>query len=391
MLDCRAEDFFLPQGHHYLNCAYMAPMSRAVEEAGIAGIRAKRTPAAITPADFFATSTSLRETFARLVGVSDPNRIAIVAAASYGLAVAAKNLPFSRGQHVLALTEQFPSNVYTWQRLATESGGSLIHVEPGDGPGRGPRWNDRILEAIGRDTAIVALPQVHWADGTLFDLERIGARCRDVGASLVVDGTQSVGAMSFDVESVQPDVLVCAGYKWLLGPYSIGLAYFGPRLDQGTPLEENWISRRNSDDFAGLVRYRDEYGPSATRYDVGERSNFILAPMLLAALGLLESWGIDNIQAYCETIATPIVEAAQELGYRVEDAADRGAHLFGLRMPEGTNTESLRAELAGRDVSVSIRGDAIRVAPNVYNDMTNVDALVAGLTAHARTRSAVSI
>lgn len=369
----------------------MAPMSRAVEQAGIEGIRAKRTPAAITPADFFATNTKLRATFARLVGVPDANRIAIVAAASYGLAAAAKNLPFSRGQHVLALAEQFPSNVYTWRRLAGEKGGSLIQIDPGEGPGRGRRWNDRILEAIGRDTAIVALPQVHWADGTLFDLERIGARCRDVGAALVIDGTQSVGAMPFDVGSIQPDVLVCAGYKWLLGPYSIGLAYYGPRFDQGTPLEENWISRRDSDDFAGLVRYRDEYGPSATRYDVGERSNFILAPMLLAALDLLESWGIDNIQAYCETIASPIVEAALALGYRVEDAADRGAHLFGLRMPEGTDTESLRDELARRDVSVSIRGDAIRVAPNVYNDMSDVDALVSGLTAHARTHAPTSV
>ena len=134
--------------------------------------------------------------------------------------------------------------------------------------GRGREWNERLLDAIDSRTAIVALGHVHWTDGTKFELVAAGARAREVGAALVVDGTQSVGAMPFDVAAIQPDVLVCATYKWLMGPYSLGFAYLAPRFDEGEPLEETWIGRAGSDNFKDLVRYRDDTSraPSATTW-----------------------------------------------------------------------------------------------------------------------------
>ena len=151
---------------------------------------------------------------------------------------------------------------------------------------------------IDEQTAVVAIPEVHWTDGTRFDLTRVGAKARACGAKLVIDATQSVGAMPFDFQGIQPDAVVCAGYKWLMGPYSIGLAYFGPAYDDGVPLEENWITRRGSQDLSSLVRYQEEYQPGAVRFDVGERSNFVLMPMLEAGLSQVLNWGPAAIQAY---------------------------------------------------------------------------------------------
>ncbi len=127
--------------------------------------------------------------------------------------------------------------------------------------GHGEGWNSRIIEAIDADTALVALPHVHWTDGTQFDLVEIGRRAREVGAALVVDGTQSVGALPFDVQIVQPDALICSAYKWLLGPYSIALGYFGSRFDNGVPLEETWLGRLGSEDFTKLINYQSQYHP----------------------------------------------------------------------------------------------------------------------------------
>ena len=75
-----------------------------------------------------------------------------------------------------------------------------------------------MCEAITTDTAAVMVPTVHWYDGITFDLPRVAEAARAAGAALIVDGTQSVGALPFDCAIVQPDALVCAGYKWLLGP-----------------------------------------------------------------------------------------------------------------------------------------------------------------------------
>ncbi len=375
MLPCQKHLFSLPANAHYLNCAYMSPVSKAVEEAGIAGIRAKRAPAAIGANDFFETTASVKHIFADLVH-APTSSISIVPSASYGMATVARNLPLETGQEIILAGEQFPSNVYPWIRLAGETGATVRFISaPEDGKSRGRRWNEHILESISTKTGLVAMGNVHWADGTLFDLEAIGTRCREVGAAFVIDGTQSVGALPFDVEKIKPDALVCAGYKWLLGPYSIGLAYYGPKFAGGMPLEENWITREGSENFGGLVQYRDAYQPGADRYDVGEKSNFILLPMLQQALLHLQNWQIPEIQKYCSALTSNLCSEVQELGFMLEEENWRAAHLFGVRVRKDIPMERLTSAISEANISVSIRGTAVRISPNVYNDETDISAL----------------
>ena len=382
MLTCQKSHFALPLGLHYLNCAYMAPLAHRVRTAGIAGIDRRAAPQLIGPRDFFEESDLVRCLFSRIINSPDPNRIAIVPSVSYGLATVARNVRAAAGDNIVVLDEQFPSNVYTWRRLCAERGLTLRTVSPPphQAGGRAGEWNARVLTAIDRRTAVVAVPQVHWTDGTLFDLEHIGQRARACHALFVVDGTQSVGAFPFDIQRIQPDALVCAGYKWLLGPYSTGLAYYGRVFDDGTPLEEGWITRRDSDVFADLVRYRDDYQGAAVRYDVGERSNFTLLPMLAAALELVLQWTVPAIQDYCRALTAEVTETLRERGYWIEEDTWRGSHLFGVRPPDTGHTAALSSRLSARQVTVSLRGDAIRVAPHLYNDGGDIRALFDALT-----------
>ena len=382
MLTCRKSSFSLPDDEHYLNCAYMSPLSVAVETAGMTGVARKRVPSRIATSDFFTESDRARALFARLVNAPDPTRVAIIPAASYGLAIAARNLPAGAGQNIVVTHEQFPANVHAWRRLARDRGVEIRVVAPPevvDGRGRG--WNERLLDAIDASTAIVALGHVHWTDGTKFDLDAIGRRAREVGAALVVDGTQSVGAMPFDVQAIQPDALVCATYKWLMGPYSMGFAYLGPRFDAGEPLEETWIGRAGSEHFKDLVHYRDDYQPGALRYDVGERTNFALMPMAIAALEQVLDWQPARVQEYCAALTADLFDRVRALGYTVEAPEFRGAHLFGLRAPAGTDISAVGERLRERKVLVSLRGSALRVSPHVYNDARDIEALIDALSA----------
>ncbi|HEX9109009.1 MAG TPA: aminotransferase class V-fold PLP-dependent enzyme [Longimicrobiales bacterium] len=377
MLTCKRDFFSIPEDQHYLNAAYMGPLSRASQEAAQRAVRRKALPYTIESRDFFEESDEARALFARLVNIPAPQSVALIPSVSYGVGIAARNLTARAGQSIVLVEEEFPSNVYPWRALAREKG---LHIRtvgaPVAVPNRAEEWSQALLEAIDADTACVALPQVHWADGTIFDLESIARRCREVSAMLVVDGTQSVGAFPFDVERIRPDVLVVAGYKWLLGPYSMGLLYLAPRLlAEGRPLEETWLGRVGAEDFAGLVRYRDEYQPGAARFDVGERSNFLLMPILVTALRQLLEWGVEDIQAYCRALSTPLVEDARELGFTAEEDAWRAPHLFGLRLPAGLDSARLQQALAERAVHVSRRGSALRIAPHVYNDKRDTAAL----------------
>ena len=353
----------------------MGPLPRVSEEAGFDAIRRKGLPSQIVPPDAFWDTDRLRELFARLIHADDPARIAIQPGVSYGVATAARNLPVASGQSVVITHEQFPGNYYSWKRLAAESGGELRVARPPVGRDRGRGWNDRLLEAIDSDTAVVSVPNVHWTDGTYFDLVEVGRRCRDVGAALVVDATQSVGALDFDLAAVQPDVLICSTYKWLLGPYSLSLAYFGPRFDAGTPLEETWIARDQSRDFQHLVNYQDAYQPGAVRYDVSERSNFFLAPIAAASLELILEWQPTRIQEYCRDLTKDFLGEIGMLGYSVEDEGWRSSHLFGVRAPDSVDLAELRDTLSARNVSASLRGTALRLAANVYNDEHDVGVL----------------
>lgn len=380
-LPCQKHLFSLEDGVHYLNCAYMSPLLQSVEAAGLQGLFSKRNPFRIAPADFFSGAIELKPLFAQLIG-AQADQIAIIPSVAYGMSIVVRNLKAEAGQQIVTVHEDFPSDVYPLQRLCLEKNLTLNMIPPPETlMGRGQRWNEQILAAITPGTALVSLPHVHWADGTRFDLKAIGQRAKEVGALLVVDGTQSVGALPFDVREFGVDALICGGYKWLMGPYSLGLAYLGDYFNDGIPLEESWMNRQNSDNFRRLVDYEPNYRPGAARYDVGEHSNFVLLPMLTAALRQLLDWTPGAIQAYCRQLTEPLIQFLREHDFWVEDPAWRGEHLLGLRLPAGVDLEKLQANLAQRNVLVSVRGDSIRVAPHLYNDSADVDALVAVLAA----------
>ena len=383
-MKCQRDLFSLPDGQHYLNCAYMSPLLKAVETAGLNGLKRKTVPAEIGTADFFDPAEELRQSFARLIHTS-PERIALIPAVSYGMGIATYNLPIKPDQNVVIPGEEFPSNVYPWLEQCKRTRATLRTVDrPRETHAQGKVWNTRFLEAIDTHTAVVALSSVHWTDGTLFDLEQIGQRAREVGALFIVDGTQSVGALPFDFERVQSDLLVCAGYKWLLGPYQYSFAAVGNRLLDGEPFEHNWINRKDSQNFSALINYQSEYQPGARRFDTGERSNFIMIPMLLAALKQIGEWGVDNIQTYCARLSEELGLALDGTPYTVAPPHERAAHLFGVRIAAAEHIPAILEALRRRDVYVSQRGSSIRVSPHVYNTKEDILALAEALRAVMR-------
>ncbi len=379
-LTCQKHLFSLPEDSHYLNCATMGPNLKSVEQAGIQGILRKSQPHHITQETFFETTAAVKPLFARLINCSDAERIALIPSVSYGMAIVAKNLAYKpglqAGQEILLIQDEFPSDVYAWEEICRDKQLEIKTIAaPEELADRGKRWNECILEAITSNTCLVMLPNVHWTDGTKYDLVAVSRRAREVGAWFVIDGTQSVGALPLDLQVIQPDALICAGYKWLLGPYSLGAAYFSEAFDNGLPLEQNWINRKGSEEFSRLIDYQTDYRPKAARYSVGEQSNFILLPMLAAALTQLFEWQPERIQAYCKGLTTPILPQLKTAGYWVEDETWRSSHLFGIRLPAHMHMADVKQALTAHKIQVSFRGNAIRISPHVYNEMAEMELL----------------
>lgn len=377
-IPCQRDLFDIPDDVAWLNCAYMSPLMRPAVAAGEDGLRRKARPWTIAPVDFFTQSEAARALFAEIVGAGADD-IAIVPSASYGLEIAAHNLEAPARSRILVLDEQFPSNVYPWRALAERSGARLHTVpRPPDDD-----WTAALLAAIDGDVSIAALPHCHWTDGGAIDLPRVAAALRDVGAALAVDATQSLGALPLDVARVRPDFLVAACYKWMLGPYSLGFLYVDPRHHGGRPLEHNWIARAGSEDFSGLVLYRDEYQAGARRYDMGERSNFTAMPQAIAAMRQILHWGVENIGRTLAAANRGLAERCRELDIVTVPEGLRAGHFLGLRFRGGIPAE-LGDRLVERKIFVSVRGTSMRVTPHLYNSTQDIDRFLEVLAHEVR-------
>jgi selenocysteine lyase/cysteine desulfurase len=371
-LPVQRELFDIPDDVAYFNCASLAPQLRAATEAGVAALARRARPWLITGDDWFAGAEERRALFARLAGL-DPEGVALVPATSYGLATAAANLTARPGQRVLVLADDYPSNRYTWQRFARRTGAEVVAVERRDGQG----WGEAVVEALDERTAVVAVMAAHWTDGGAVDLAAVGARAREAGAALVVDASQALGAVPLDLAVARPDYLVTVGYKWLLGPFALGYLYVAERHRDGVPLEENWISRAGSEDFAALVAYQDRYRGGARRFDVGQRTAFETTPVAVAALRQLLDWEVPRVAATLGRLTGRIQREVEALGLSLT-TGDRVPHILGIALPDQARGTVARA-LTDAGVHVGVRGSSLRVSPHLWTTDADVERLVGAL------------
>lgn len=358
----------------YLNCASLGPRLHTVKEAGHAAVERMAAPWEIRTADWFEDAGRLRALFASLIG-AQADSVALVPSVSYGIAAAARNVPVASGDNIVVIDQEYPSNFYTWQHLARERGAEIrTAVARGEGT-----ITDAIVSAIDRHTAVVAVANCHWTNGTLVDLQRVAATARRHDAALVIDASQSLGVYPFDVAEIRPDFLVTVGYKWLLGPYGLGYMYVAPRWHaNGVPLEESWLYRRGADNFATLADYTDEYAPGAARFNQGESAQFYLLPMAIAALTQIAQWTPARVQQQLSEWTRELSLRAPALGLTCAEPARRVGHMLGLTSRSPLPADLFSA-LAARQVYVGARGNNIRVSPHLHSTAADLERLVATL------------
>jgi selenocysteine lyase/cysteine desulfurase len=376
LLPCQKSLFSLEEDVHYLNCAYLSPLLRSAEDAAREALVRLRNPSSVLPTDFFNTVDAVKSEFASIVNCRS-SQVAVVPSVSYGMSTVINNIPFEKGKHLLSVKNEFPSSIFNAQRWAAKHGGEIRIVDPNEGEILDPQaWNQRVIEAIDENTAAVLIGSAHWMYGSIFDLEKIGEACRSHGALLIVDGSQSVGALPLNLENLKIDALICAGYKWLFGPYSISLAYIGEAFNDGVPLEESWMNRTNAHDFTRLTDYDPHYTPDAGRYTMGEVSNMVTMPMMLASLKQINEWSPAGIQQYSRYIRQPLDDYLKANGASFEHPEYLSSHIMRMTLPGIFDMDMFNQNLISEKVFISRRGEAVRVSFNVFNTESDVNKMI---------------
>ena len=252
---------------------------------------------------------NLHKSFARLLN-SSPADIAVATSATEHLASMAWAIMPPKNSTILTTGIVFPTTVYPFARVARHTGARVEYVG-GESAYLDPQ---KLYDRIDSGTSVVCLSHVEFGSGQKYDLRAFADRCHDVGALLVVDATQSAGAVPIDAPESGCDVLIAAGYKWLCGPFGAAAMYVAPHLQP--TLEPGLIGFRSNKDIWNLEVDRQDYPDNAHRFESSTMA-YSCALGLAEAVRFLCDTGIAAIEKTNLALADRLVGSLHELGAEV--------------------------------------------------------------------------
>jgi selenocysteine lyase/cysteine desulfurase len=382
MLPSQRPLFDIPRDICYLNAASYSPLPIRTLEAGRAAVGRKGRPWTVE-ASFLNTQYERARTAAARLVQAHPSDIALIPSISYGVATAAKLFAPGRGTRVLVLENDHSSPVLEWRARAEAQGFSVETIRQPDNAD----WTSAVLESIERSGAppvsLASISSVHWSDGGLIDVDKVGAALKQRDAAFLIDATQSAGVLALDVKRLDPDFVIFPTYKWLVGPYGRAFLYVAKRHQNGIPLEQTAGARRNVR-AENAVYFTDlDYVSDARRFDMGERDFFISLEMASIGMEMMADWGADTIRKRLAMLTERIATAVRDIGIRVPATHLRAPHIVSLAF-EGGMPAGLVERLASEGIYVAPRLGRMRVSPHVYNDEADVDRFIEVLTRRLR-------
>jgi selenocysteine lyase/cysteine desulfurase len=382
MLPSQRASFDIPRDICYLNAASYSPLPIRTLEAGRAAVGRKGRPWTVE-ASFLNTQYERARTAAARLVQAHPSDIALIPSISYGVATAAKLFAPGRGTRVLVLENDHSSPVLEWRARAEAQGFSVETIRQPDNAD----WTSAVLESIERSGAppvsLASISSVHWSDGGLIDVDKVGAALKQRDAAFLIDATQSAGVLALDVKRLDPDFVIFPTYKWLVGPYGRAFLYVAKRHQNGIPLEQTAGARRNVR-AENAVYFTDlDYVSDARRFDMGERDFFISLEMASIGMEMMADWSAPAISQRLAMLTERIVAGVRDIGIRVPATHLRAPHIVSLAF-EGGMPAGLVERLASEGVYVAPRLGRMRVSPHVYNDEADADRFVEVLTRRLR-------
>lgn len=374
------QEWFEFEDATYLNLAGQSPLPRVSIRAVQAALEAKKFPHHKADSTYFEVPNRIRESIAKLIG-GKPEEIALTSGASTGVAAVAYALKWQPGDEVITAKGEFPLQYTAWKPMEEREGLKLKIVAPRE------RFitADDLIAAITPKTRVVSVSLVRYDDGSLLDAPRVAAVCHAQGALLLLDASQCCGAIPMDVHQLGADFLVCAGYKWLLGPFGTGFFWIkSEHLPTVRPGPFYWMAVAGSDNFAALNFDDPKPAPNAKRWDAPEWAsyfNFNLAAMD-TSVELVSRMGPERVAAHNRKLIDFLFERLPKdrcVPASPLDAAHRGPYgCFAARSRE--KTTELYQRLRKENIVVSLREGNIRVSPHLYNTERDIDRLISVAT-----------
>jgi selenocysteine lyase/cysteine desulfurase len=367
------------EGVAYLNAALQGPIPLAAAREAQAALEWKKRPDRLADTAYFDLPDRIREKVSRVIGAR-PDEIAVTSGASAGLASVAAGIDWKPGDEVLVGRGEFPAHFSTWLRYEKAGKLRVRVVEP---RGRFITADDYIAQ-IGPQTRVISASFVRFDNGARLDAARVGEACRKSGTALLLDITQCAGSMPLNIRELGADMAVCSGYKWLLGPYGTGFFWIASEWIERLPLGAVYfMALEGARDFHALPSDKFQPVPGARRWDSPETANFTNLAAFESSLDMLLRIGLDSVAQHVDGLVGELIERLPRGLCALaspEERSKRGPYVC-VSARRSEETMALYEKVRAAQIHVSLRDNALRIAPYLYNTSEEISRLIEVLSA----------
>jgi selenocysteine lyase/cysteine desulfurase len=344
----------------YLNHAAVAPWPQSTVEALTDFAQENGTFGSQNYPDWVAKERALRGLLAQLINAPESDDIALLKSTSEGLSFIAYGLDWRAGDNIVSIAQEFPSNRIVWESLQSQGVEvRLLDLANSNQP------EEDLIALCDRRTKLLSVSSIQYASGRRMQLQPLGEHCQTNQVIFVVDAIQSLGAVPFDLQSCQADVVVADGHKWMLGPEGLALFYCSPNLRDRLKLNEfGWHMIEAMGDFDQKTW---QPADSARRFECGS-PNMLGVHALHSSLSLLLDRGLAEVSAAIQNLTDLMIEQVDALNYQLltPRASELRGGIVTFIVPEHDN-HLLYLSLMKQGVMCAYRGGGIRFSPHFYN------------------------
>ena len=285
-----------------------------------------------------------------------PSDLAFTTNACSALSLFMSGIEWRAGDKVVTLSDEFP-NQYYYANSLRERGVELVEQAE--------------ISELPPQTRAVLVSTVNYMNGYRPDVAAICKLAHANGALVYVDGTQSLGALRFDVGAVQPDMFAVDGYKWLLCPNGATFFYISPELRRSlAPAVIGWRSDEGWRSVDDLNHGIPKFPEAAERYE-GGMLNFPSLYGMAESIRMFLEIGPDRIEERVLGLAGQTADILRGKGAEIQH---EGSIIVAARWRD-RDASGLALQLAEKKVVVAARHGNLRVSPHFYNDESDLRAL----------------
>ncbi len=371
-------DFELTPGQIWLNAASEGPLPRVSKDALINVVRLKMSPEQLTIPKFIETPVLLKRSLAALIHVHEED-IILGNSATYGMHLISHGLRLAPGDDVILMQNDFPTDILPWLHWKDQG----VHVRQirAEGP---VLTVDEIKDAITPRTKVICLPMIHSFSGWCLDIGGIGALCRQKGITFVVNMSQVLGVWPVDISSLPVDVVVCAGYKWLLGPYGTGFCWIRPDLRESLQYEQSyWIALMDERSLNREEELSLRQNNSARKYDVFGTANFFNFVPWRSSIDYLMGIGLAVVKRHNDALISLFHQGVDLTLWDVVSPKGVGivSPIIVIAHKDRERNVGIFEDLKNKGVHAALWKGNIRISPHIYNTRGDMERLLLLLNA----------